>query len=89
MPEEQISDTIRKMFPDLIALRTKHLNDSEETTPAYKCEKLPRYRLGNGERAGRTRILSRMFVWLASKTTPEWPLEVCNDPEGIRRADSR
>lgn len=39
MPEEQISDTIRKMFPDLIALRTKHLNDSEETAPAYKCEK--------------------------------------------------
>mgnify|MGYP000755574484 FL=1 len=39
MPEEQISDTIRKMFPDLIALRMKHLNDSEETTPAYKCEK--------------------------------------------------
>ena len=39
MPEEQINDTIRKMFPDLIALRTKHLNDSEETTPAYKCEK--------------------------------------------------
>lgn len=39
MPEEQISDTIRKMFPDLIALRTKHLNDSEETAPAYRCEK--------------------------------------------------
>lgn len=39
MPEEQISDTIRKMFPDLIALRTKHLNDSGETTPAYRCEK--------------------------------------------------
>lgn len=39
MPEEQISDTIRKMFPDLIALRTKHLNDSEETTPTYRCEK--------------------------------------------------
>lgn len=37
--EEQISDTIRKMFPDLIALRTKHLNDSEETAPAYRCEK--------------------------------------------------
>ena len=30
MPEEQISDTIRKMFPDLIALRTKHLNDCEK-----------------------------------------------------------
>lgn len=39
MPEEQISDTIRKMFPDLIALRTKHLNDFEETAPAYRCEK--------------------------------------------------
>lgn len=39
MLEEQISDTIRKMFPDLIALRTKHLNDSEETAPAYRCEK--------------------------------------------------
>lgn len=39
MPEEQISDTIRKMFPDLIELRTKHLNDSEETAPAYRCEK--------------------------------------------------
>ena len=39
MPEEQISDTIRKMFPDLIALRTKHLNDSEETAPAYRCKK--------------------------------------------------
>ena len=39
MPEEQISDTIRKMFPDLIALRTKRLNDSEETAPAYRCEK--------------------------------------------------
>ena len=39
MPEEQISDTIRKMFPDLIALRTKHLNDSEETAPAYRCGK--------------------------------------------------
>lgn len=39
MPEEQISDTIRKMFPDLIALRAKHLNDSEETAPAYRCEK--------------------------------------------------
>lgn len=39
MPEEQISDTIRKMLPDLIALRTKHLNDSEETAPAYRCEK--------------------------------------------------
>lgn len=39
MPEEQISDTIRKMFPDLTALRTKHLNDSEETAPAYRCEK--------------------------------------------------
>lgn len=39
MPEEQISDTIRKMFPYLIALRTKHLNDSEETAPAYRCEK--------------------------------------------------
>nr|DAO73488.1 MAG TPA: hypothetical protein [Caudoviricetes sp.] len=50
---------------------------------------MPRYRLGNGKRAGRTRILPRMFVWLASVGTFERPFEVRNDSEGIRRADSR
>jgi len=37
--EEAIQDTMNRMFPDLMERRMKHLKDSEETAPAYKCPK--------------------------------------------------